>query len=42
MSLNCTYEDILDDLVTILIETIWKKEDTVASYVYIEYGIIYQ
>ena len=33
MSLNCTYEDILDDLVTILIETIWKKEDTIASYV---------
>ena len=33
MSLNCTYEDILDDLVTILIETIWKKEDTISSYV---------
>lgn len=33
MSLNCTYEDILNDLVTILIKTVWKEDDTVASFV---------
>lgn len=34
MSLNCTYEDILNDLVTILIQTMWKEDDSVASFVY--------